>query len=79
MEDKWINFRIDAETKRKLLELSKSHNRSMSDLFRGFVLHEYEKMTDTIRVPVVGRISNGNVFLDDTAEKEYVGNDTERE
>lgn len=79
MADKWINFRIDPETKRKLLALSESQGRSMSDLFRGFVLHEYEKMTDTVRLPVVGRIANGKVFLDDSAEREYVGNDTERE
>lgn len=77
MTDRWINFRIDPETKRKLLALSEAHNMSMSDLFRGFVLREYERMTDTVRVPVIGHI-NGKVFVDD-AGKEYVGNDTERE
>lgn len=78
MADKWISFRIDPETKRKLMALSDSHGRSMSDLFRGFILREYERLTDTIRVPVIGSISNGKVFVDDSGQ-EYIGNDTERE
>lgn len=66
-----VNFRIDDETMRKMKLVCKSMDLSASELFRLSVLREYETLTDTIRVPVMGTISAGGI--------EYIGNDTEPE
>lgn len=71
-------FNIDPETRRKLEHLAESNHFSMSEMVRGLILKAYEDSTDTVRLPVVGRIANGRVFIDDSG-KEYVGSDTGRE
>lgn len=61
-----VNFRIDEETMRKMKLVCKTRNIGASELFRLSIIREYETLTDTIRVPVLGTISTGGI--------EYSGN-----
>ena len=62
-----FNLRMNDETRKKLEALATSNQWSMSEEIRALVLKEYERRTDTVRVPVVGKvnINNGKVFIDD--------------
>lgn len=68
--DKQFHIRTDEETMRKLDAVCQHHNIDASKLFRLWILREHEAITDTVRVPQLGTISNGRVFLDDKG-KEY--------
>jgi len=65
-----INFHMDHETNRKFEAVVSHLGISKTAFMRNAILSAYEQITDTIRVPVVGTISDCKVII---------GNDTKYE
>jgi len=66
----------------KDVSIIEQHNRELANPGRSAALRHIIRewaAACTVKVPVVGRASNGRVLIDDGALKEYVGSDTERE
>jgi len=58
MERNQIHVKLDPETSRKL-ELVLEHGYTITGLFKGAVTNTYSELTDTVRVPVIGKVNGG--------------------
>lgn len=59
MTDGTFTLKIDQETEGKLESISKSTERSKSAVIRWLILQEYSNMTGTVRIPMLGKVGEG--------------------
>lgn len=72
-----ITFNLEPQD----LDIIEQHNRELANPGRSAALRHILREWATsqpVRVPIIGKIENGRVILDDAA-KEFVGSDTKRE
>lgn len=64
MDRDQIHVRIDPETSRKL-QFVLDHGATITGLFKSAVVNKYAELTDTIRVPVIGKVEGDRVIYGD--------------
>lgn len=57
----FIGVRLDPETSRKLDYIVEHSDANISKLVRLAIVNKYSELTDTIRVPLVGRVEGERV------------------
>ncbi len=63
----FIGVRLDPETSRKLDFIIENSDVNISKLVRIAIINRYSELTDTVRIPVVGKVVNDRVnFGNDT-------------
>lgn len=58
-----VNIHMDSETVRKMEAVVAHLGTNKTAFIRDAVLKAYEQITDTIRVPVIGKVEGDRVFL----------------
>lgn len=59
----FIGVRLDPETSRKLDYIVEHSDANISKLVRLAIVNKYSELTDTIRVPLVGRVEDERVMF----------------
>lgn len=62
MDRNQVHIRLDPETSRKL-QFVLDHGATITGLFKNAVVNTYSELTDTVRVPITGKIESNCVFF----------------